>query len=391
MKNRIYVTLVLILVMLSSLTTLVACSSSPEPEILESADESQNDESMIIHSFNTVYYYKGLLYHIKKPLGTPALLYYIDLENGESGILCGRPECTHDSDSCNAYLDSMGDGFTIYHDKIYWMTSSIKERKLMRADIDGTNRKEVLVLDKECEWLTANKSFIEIYNDTLYRCGCGNVVAEGEPINNMLLYSQPLQQGSKPKQLYSEENVYSVVARMQGNKLYFAIIGADFDLSIYVCDLDSGEVKKLFYKEQADNSPWDIAICDNKLILYGTGPCVGIYSLTDGSYTVVGEEGKDFSWATGTKIYEQIGDKEYALYDLKGEKIAQGVVDPPGFEEENYTTRYLGSVKENMFFLFEVSYPSQKEPNFAALHNYIAAFNTDTLEWKILWDGISDY
>lgn len=196
--------------------------------------------------------------------------------------------------------------------------------------------------------------------------------------------------GSDPKNLYSVENVLSVAARFYGNQLYFVIIGADFDLSICVCDLDSGEVKELFYKEQADNQPSDIVIYDNKLILYG-GYRVSIYSLEDGSYTVVGEEGKDYYAATGTKIYETVDRRGYRLHSLNGDLIAEGEQEIPGFEEESYTWMYVGSIKETMLFRFDADYKSKIMPGLAAFHTYIVAFNTDTLEWKILWDGVSDY
>ena len=44
-----------------------------------------------------------------------------------------------------------------------------------------------------------------------------------------------------------------------------------------------------------------------------------------------------------------------------------------------------------MLFLWEASTDSETMPGQMAKHYYIAALNTETLEWKILWDGISDY
>ena len=379
-------------VMFVSISMLVSCSSAPEQtDVPKESAEHENNENLIIPAFNPIYYYDGLLYYIKKPLGTPALLYYIDPENGESGILCGKPDCTHDSEECNACLDSIGDGFTVYRDKIYWLSRSIIDRKLMCEDIDGTNRQEVMALDKESEWLTSNMPFVEIYKDTLYRCGCGSFVSVGEAKKTMLLYCQPLQKGSEPKYLYKVEDVSSVVARIHENQLYFAVTGSEYDLSICVCNLDSGEVRELYKKDKMDNMPFDIAVYEDKLILHGVGPCVSIYSLTDGSYEVIGKEGHDFYATTGANIYEPTGQKDYCLYDMSGDMISQGEVDPPGFEESNYTQRYLGSIKETMLFLFEASYESKKFPGLAAMHSYIAAFNTDTLEWRILWDGVSDY
>ena len=379
-------------VMFVSISMLVSCSSAPEQtDVPKESTEHENNENLIIPAFNPIYYYDGLLYYIKQPLGTPALLYYIDPETGESGILCGKPDCTHDSENCNAYLDTTGDGLTVYQDKIYWLSRSIVDRKLYCMKLDGTNRKEVMTLDKECEWFIANKPFIEIYDDTMYRCGSGSEVKDGEPVQKMLLYAQPLQKDSRPETIFTADNIYRVVARLHGNKIYFATVGNDYDLTIYECNLNSGEVQELYHKDEIDNIPADIVVTDNKLILHGVGPCVSIYSLEEGDYTVVGEEGKNYSWATGSKIYEFVNKWEYRLYKLNGELITEGRVNLPEFEDENFTTRYLGSVNETMLILYSASFASEKMPGVAALHNYIAAFDTETLEWRILWDGVSDY
>ena len=398
-KNLRPILCMLIILLLILLTAVTGCSSSADPEKsssvppdTEAATEAAIETGMIVPTDSSLYYYDGLLYYLKPRNGAaPTRIYYIDPETGESGILCGKPDCTHDSYDCNACINSYGRGITIYQDKIYWYTGSLGGRKLMCEDIDGTNRREVMALDKEHEWFVNDKSFIGIYNDVLYRCGDGNTVTDGEPSYNMLLYCQPLQKGSEPKDLYSAQNVYSVAARMYGNQLYFAVVGIDYDLNICVCDLDSGEVKELFYKEKADNTPFDIAISDNKLILHGFGPCISIYSLEDGSYTVIGGEEHFYYAATGSMIYEPISQDEYRLYTINEDFVFEGKENPEGFTEDTYYSYYLGSLEETMLFLWEASTDSETMPGQMVNHYYIAALSTETLEWKILWDGISDY
>ena len=212
-KNRRPILCMLIILLLILLTAVTGCSSSADPEKsssvppdTEAATEAAIETGMIVPTDSSLYYYDGLLYYLKPRNGAaPTRIYYIDPETGESGILCGKPDCTHDSYDCNACINSYVHGITIYQDKIYWYTSSIGGRKLMCEDIDGTNRREVMALDKEHEWFVNDKSFIGIYNDVLYRCGDGNTVTDGEPSYNMLLYCQPLQKGSEPKDLYSAQ------------------------------------------------------------------------------------------------------------------------------------------------------------------------------------------
>ena len=146
-----------LLMLLISLTAATGCASSADPEKsssvppdTEAATEAAIETGMIVPTDSSLYYYDGLLYYLKPRNGAaPTRIYYIDPETGESGILCGKPDCTHDSYDCGACIDSDGRGLTIYQDKLYWYTDSLRDRKLMCEDIDGTNRQEVMALDKE--------------------------------------------------------------------------------------------------------------------------------------------------------------------------------------------------------------------------------------------------
>ena len=80
---------------------------------------------------------------------------YFDKETGESGVLCGRPECTQSSDSCNGYMNNLARGLAFYDGKLYWLgTGRRPENKdlaygFWRMDPDGTNRELVKMLPGE--------------------------------------------------------------------------------------------------------------------------------------------------------------------------------------------------------------------------------------------------
>ena len=95
---------VLIPLILFSLVWMVGCSLKVETEINTVATtEAEELDNLIIPNYNPLSYYNGLLYYLQRPLGAaPTRIYYIDPETGESGLLCGKPECTHDTNDCNA-------------------------------------------------------------------------------------------------------------------------------------------------------------------------------------------------------------------------------------------------------------------------------------------------
>ncbi|MCR5808431.1 MAG: hypothetical protein K6G56_02600 [Clostridiales bacterium] len=78
------------------------------------------------------------------------LLRYWDKQSGESGPLCGKPECDHTTAECGAMIFSGNSSLTYYGGKLWWLGRNFdedhpipndqKKRGLWRMDPDGTNR-----------------------------------------------------------------------------------------------------------------------------------------------------------------------------------------------------------------------------------------------------------
>ena len=66
-------------------------------------------------------------------------LFYYDEATGMSGHLCGKAECMHNNESCNAYL-GLVTGIQVYDGHIYWLENW---GVLYRADLNGENREMV--------------------------------------------------------------------------------------------------------------------------------------------------------------------------------------------------------------------------------------------------------
>lgn len=100
--------------------------------------------------------YKGIcttedtIYFFTQPAANAScFLHFTDIASGVTMPLCSKPECTHKDNACNAYLAGGMDvyGLRIYEGKIYWMACEDYGLKLMRMNVDGTDREVMFALD----------------------------------------------------------------------------------------------------------------------------------------------------------------------------------------------------------------------------------------------------
>ncbi len=72
-------------------------------------------------------------------------LYYADANSNEFTVLCGRPECEHKDEDCDAYI--LTSSFTIYNDEIYHFESSTNDGvhtiELWKRQLDGSHHEKV--------------------------------------------------------------------------------------------------------------------------------------------------------------------------------------------------------------------------------------------------------
>ncbi len=61
--------------------------------------------------------------------------------------LCGKPNCLHNDENCNAYFDGSPLGFGYYDGAIYALDYSGFENKLIKLNLDGTDHSVVKTLD----------------------------------------------------------------------------------------------------------------------------------------------------------------------------------------------------------------------------------------------------
>lgn len=81
-------------------------------------------------------------------------VYFMDKETGATTILCGKPDCAHNDESCNAYIYSPF--LAYYNDKLYWSHDDYEQengsvvhegKRLHSMEVDGTNHSVVQQLE----------------------------------------------------------------------------------------------------------------------------------------------------------------------------------------------------------------------------------------------------
>ena len=65
---------------------------------------------------------------------------YYDSETGYSGIVCARPECLHQDESCSAYFPAGAEALSYYNGKLWWYDSG----GIYSCDPDLRNRRKVV-------------------------------------------------------------------------------------------------------------------------------------------------------------------------------------------------------------------------------------------------------
>lgn len=115
----------------------------------------------------------GYYFVMEDENGLGNLLYYFDMESGNTVPVCDKAECTHravdlstgESASCNAQIES--DEIVAYRDKIYYFSGKDMKLCLRRRDKDGNQDEKVAEIDASYKggrmWIYQERAFVMAY------------------------------------------------------------------------------------------------------------------------------------------------------------------------------------------------------------------------------------
>lgn len=158
------------------------------------------------------------------------MVYFVDKANGASTILCGKPDCLHTDNSCNAFINARF--LTYYNGKLYYSNSDSvlengsyedKGEQLYSMNLDGTSHNAVQAFDftpngDSSNYLTAPI----VHRGNTYFCYSGKlyVAKLGSDIENATL-------------IYGEELVDDGTMVVNPNELYYEL-WADGDIVYFM-------------------------------------------------------------------------------------------------------------------------------------------------------------
>ena len=324
-----------------------------------------------------------------------AMLFCTDIESGTTMPICTRPECLHENSECDSYIGmSAPSAMIINGNRFYWPMSAENvyppEKYLFSMALDGTDRRRELKLDADIEML-ANNGIMTIYNNTLYRCGNGELIEDATPKRYIVIYSQKIENGSEPQEILRLEGgdeitrFDTIVARRYGSMMYCGVFfyedvsedETEIELQLYAYDLEKSELKEL-HSGKVDFGAVDLSVRGDKLIFAG-GEAFS-YSLTSGEFEKYIRQSDRIYAITDGAIFGFTSTNDYICMDHSGNTISEGPFVTEGLEA-NTLKRYLGSI-DSAFYFYLKSPPGVETP-----YNYLVSFDPKTSEIKLLWKG----
>jgi len=213
-------------------------TSSPAPISSLPADESQPEFDMPLDyaasrgrlcKYHSTYYYEEF-----------GWVSYYDEETGTFGKLCGKPDCTHEDISCNAYISEFGH-LQVYDGMLYFMGEM---GALYRMDLSGNQREAVM----NVRILSGANGTWMIHRGYIYTSVFVNRVENGENFVNYSLCRYPLGSSAAQEMIF-EKDFDQLIAddwMISGNSLFLSFSqGLWGKRELYHYDLDTGELTEL--------------------------------------------------------------------------------------------------------------------------------------------------
>ena len=347
------VTLLLSIVLLLALTACNGAGEKPSVDL----DRNFAQEFAFCETEDAVYFSVWM---------GDRMILYADKESGIGGPLCAKPECQHNSASCNAYIDKVHlFGIGNYDGKLYFESGD----DICRADYDGTNRERVRPVDKKL------RNEINFYNvlyhrDYAFFVGETSDIVDGTPQYGCLAYALSLTDPEAEPVIIFREAVganrgLNVDYDLRGNELYVFMYswGVDYENDVHIPDsgalyiarwnMETREAEVVFDAPFAF-APYGYWALEDTILMTGED-YVWELDMQTGSLAkrfTFDEEQQGSYFMADNKVVSLIGanwsEKEgsFCVKDFDGNTVASGPLQVPdiGGQEGFFLTRsFLGA------------------------------------------------
>ena len=229
---------------LTCVVVMFMCSCRRESKYyyLENGSSEIDADNDMIHINNHLAAHRNSLYFFQDMFDQSSrYLCYYDCDSDTGGILCGKPQCNHNSTSCNAYLGEGNKwGPVCYNNKIYWIADEEGKKTLYCCALDGSEHRKVFVF-KDQEHFPTGNTFFTIHRGLLILSGGVDRVVDGvfKPRRTVLIC--PLEGNGKSEVIYEDDDQYFGV--------YIPIFVKDETLYYACCNSSTEAEKKLLVYE----------------------------------------------------------------------------------------------------------------------------------------------
>ena len=290
-------------------------------------------------------------------------IYYFDKESGESGVLCAKPECEHDSKpadrDCQGYIGAQLATLNHRGGKLYYMGSAPLSESRIGAAVfcmaeDGSGREKLFPMD--CEPIYGPQR-LDLHRGKFYARSMSEKIEDGVPKQFRSVSSWDLETGEF-KSIYEGAGASTVIPTLFffGRYVYICVSwkpGFDTETGgegarngsvteLYRWDTEEEKLETIARTEQDFELGWMPSIwVDSEERIYivpktasiGNGQKAAVYMLRDGSLTESFDFGMDGSMDVldgGVILYDFDREKETMavhIRDFGGAAVFDGELD----------------------------------------------------------------
>ena len=158
------------------------------------------------------------------------ILLCYDLSGNTAEVACGKPDCAHDNEECNAYFFRDTRSLSFYHDHLYWLghegqgPEKMNTLAIRRMDPFTGTRETVRSVDWNMTMIEYSPQRMRVHRGTAYlECEKQMIVEDApDPRHKLSLLAMPLSEKGETKVLFERD--YDCFAEMQvrycGNYIY---------------------------------------------------------------------------------------------------------------------------------------------------------------------------
>ena len=392
---RKYVFAVLMAIMLS--LPLVSCGSGKKTLMESEADpRCLHIGSYAAQNNDTLYF---LL------MSDRSRMMYVDLENADAGYLCGRPECSHDTAACNAYLgteepsagyQAAGLGLGAAGEGIGYIYDDGTEISAAYMKADGSSHEKLRTLASvESNSFPRNGGIPPFFHKgIIFACGQTAEIVDGTWVLENRIMAYPLNTKEEEITVFSEKCTHDyggLLIYPAGDLIWYAVIGGDMDddlgtmdvhLRVYTWDID-GRTTKTVFDDDIPGMVYEWSVAED-VIYFTSAVDDAIYRLDPEEksfelYRRFDEGSSGFmtmylcgEYAIGFELPEA-GMQRIRVEDLAGNKIADDTKEQLPSE---FGRSFLGIYNGKMYYRCQSMYGDEES---------LMEFDLRTKEKKIIW------